>query len=423
MFKGLISIMPKILLITLLLILQLNSVYAANSESSFTSGVQYFKQAKYNTALKYFNQAYSDGMKKSALFYNLGVTQYKLQRYKQAHSSFKRLSKDKKFRQIAYYNLGLTSESLKRKKQAIIWYNKSAKLDKNRKITHLANLQLDRLLKRKKKISKNVISSISLAAGSDDNITQAATNSPSNRSDSYTELFAYAKAPLSKNMNIKGSLYLLNFNSLSTENFKLFSVAIDYSIKRKNWKIIPELGLYNSTLSSTNFQQITDFKLTAKQKLKNNASLALRYRLSNISSQNAAYDYLKGQRHQLRADYKTRIKNGKVRLRYQLEFNNRQNLSSANYSPTRHNFRARLQHSLSNNWRLSEEADYRISQYGDAAGVTRNDQRLRLRFIATKQLARKWAAGIRYVYTNNTSNIYNEKYNRNNIQIFTNWDF
>lgn len=416
-------IMKKTLFISIILFLQfITFAYAdEQGEAAFNTGVKYFKQKKYNSALKYFKQASAKGMKKSTLLFNLGITQYKLKQYQQATTSFKRLSKDRKFQQIAFYNLGLISQARKQKKPAIFWYKKSIKSNSNPKITQLAEIKLDRLLNRKKASTNS--SSISVAAGYDSNITNSASNSPSNRSDNYTEIFAYTTIPLNNKMNFKGSLYSLNFSKNSSENFMLLNAGIDYMYQLTNWKLIPEIGLYNSTLNSTAFQQTLDLKIRANRKLKNNATLLLKYRYSNISSQNTTYNYLQGSRHQLRADYKTKIKAAKLRLRYQLEVNDRQNLTTANYSPTRHTFRARLQHSLKNKWKLTEEVEYRNSLYGAAAGVTRNDNRLRLLFVASKNFSRQWRGGVRYSYTSNKSNVTSENYNRNKFLIFANLDF
>ena len=415
--------MKKIIFISIILFLQFSSAsYAVEKgEAAFNVGVKYFKQKKYQSALKYFKQASAKGMNKSALLFNLGVTQYKLKQYPQAVISFKRLSKDKNFRQIAFYNLGLVSQASEQKKSAIYWYKKSVKNNNNPKITQLAEIKLDRLLSRKKATTNS--SSITLSAGYDSNITNAASSSPSNRGDNYSELFAYTKVALNKKMNIKGSLYLLNFSNNSSENFMLINAAVDYTYKLKNWNMVPELGLYSSTLNSIGFQQTLDFKISAKRNLKNNAALLLKYRYSNITSQSTTYNYLQGSRQQLRADYKTKIQAAKLRLRYQLEVNNRQNLTTANYSPTRHTFRARLQHSLKNKWDLTEELEFRNSLYGAAAGVTRNDNRLRIRFIASKNFSRQWRGGVRYSYTSNKSNVTSENYNRNKFLIFANLDF
>jgi len=423
LFFGDMLMFRLILLTFLVFSLSIPLSYASEAGvADFNSGVQSFKQKKYQSALKYFIQASKAGMKKSSLNYNIGVSYYKLKKYKKSEVYFKLLANDKSFRQIAYYNLGLIAEKRNQKNTAIKRYTEATKYSENKKITLLANKQLDRLLNRSNYRSQTE-ASISFALGSDDNITNATINSPSNKSDSYQEIYANFTTPLNRNTNFKGSLLWLNYNTVSTENFMFYTAALDYTVNTKSWKIIPEISLLQSTLNSSAYQNIFNFKTTGKHNLDNNTALWLSYRYSNIQSQNTAYNYLQGSRHQLRVDYKKRINKARLRFRYQLESNQRQNSATANYSPTRHTFRIRYQHKLANNWKLYEEAGYRISQYGAAAGLTRNDQRLRLRLAASKKLSKEWQGGIRYSYTKNSSNLASVAYNRNNIQIFSNWDF
>lgn len=399
--------------------------YAAPSagDTDFNAGVKQFKNKEYKTALNYFLKAKKAGMKKNSLYFNIAVSYYKLGNYNKSRTYFKQLSKKKKFSQIAYYNLGLIAEKRKNNKAAIQWYKKSVKNNTNTRITKLSNIKLDKLLNRKPVILKNTQAYISLAMGNDDNITNAASNSPSNKSDSYLELFAFIKTPINSNLSFKGTLYDNSYNTLSAEDFSFYSAGLDYLVRTKNWQLTPEISLLNSTLNSTGYQNMIDYKLTAKRKLDRKSNLAMRYRYSDIDSKNTVYDYLKGNRQQFRIDYKRKIKPGKLRIRYQLETNSRQNKLTANYSPTRHTMRLRLKHKITNNWKLSEELAYRLSSYESAAGVTREDTRLRLRVIASKKINKEWAAGIRYTHTNNDSNIVSENYRRNNIQVFSSWNF
>lgn len=415
--------MVRLLLICLLLTVKASVIYAASSsEDTFNTGVKFFKQKQYETALSYFKNASAQGMTTKALYFNLGVTQYKLGLYNEATTSFNHLINDNKFRQIAHYNLGLVAEAQKQKNDAISWYTKASKLDDNKRIARLANNKLDILLNRKQK-NKNISAYVSLAFGNDDNVSNAASNSPTNRSDNYREIFAYIKMPLTQNTDVKANFYQNEYSKLVTENFEFYSAGIAHTVKAENWQFIPELSLLQSTLNKTSYQNIYDFKLTGKRRLKNKDRLAFRYRYSDIQSQNTLYNYLQGNRHQFRFDYKTKVSPGYLRLRYQLELNDRQNSASANYSPTRHNIRARLKHKLYSNWKLSEEIGYRISQYGEASGVIRNDKRLRVRVAISKKFSKQWKSGIRYSYTNNESNIASEKYSRNKFQIFVSWNF
>lgn len=411
-------------LIAFFFIFNLTPSFAAEpDELSFNKGVTFFKQQKYKSALTHFKKAYSQGMRKSTLYFNIAVSYYKLGNFNRAKNNFKHLTKDKKFQQIAYFNLGLISEKENKKQSAADWYKKSAKNNSDKKLTRLANTKLDKLLNKKSKTQGKSIASVSLAFGNDDNITSAASNSPSNKGDNSLELFAYGKTKIANKTNLKGTYYLLKYTNISTENFDFFSIGIDHTIKMKRWKITPELAFLQSNLNGTAYQNIFDLKVGAKQTFKNTSRLAVRYRLSNINSQNAVYDYLEGQRHQLRTDYKKKVSPGDLRLRYQLEINDRQNTATTNYSPTRHTFRARLKHKLENNWSLSEELGLRLSQYGSSTSGTRNDSRIRLRVVGSKKIKKDWSAGIRYIYTNNQSNVAAEKYSRNKLQVYTNWDF
>ena len=412
-----------IFIYTILFIIPAVSFSKEIYEADFNSGVKHFKKKEYKSALVYFKKAHSSGMKKSVLYFNIAVTYYKLGSYASAEKNFKHLIKDKKFRQIAFYNLGLIEEKRKNKKTAISWYQKTVSNNNNKNITQLANEKLDTLLKRKTTGKNKTQANISLAIGSDDNVTSASDQSPSNKSDTYLELFASIKTAINPKMNVKGALYRAKYNTLSAENFNFYSLGINYLLNTKYWKIIPEISLTKSTLGNANYQNIIDYKLTGKRNLANNSRLLLRYRYSDINSQNTFYNYLEGQRHQLRVDLKKKIDLGRLRLRYQLETNNRQNTLLENYSPTRHIFRARLKHRINNAWNLSEELAYRISNYDTAAGISRKDTRLRLRVIASKKIEKEWYAGVRYTYTDNNSNVSAEKYSRNNIQLFSNWDF
>ena len=90
-----------------------------------------------------------------------------------------------------------------------------------------------------------------MAFGNDDNVTSAASDSPSNKSDTYIELFAYIKSAITPKMNIKGMLFHTDYNTLSTEDFNFYSAGLDYLIKTKNWRLIPEIILTKSSLNSS----------------------------------------------------------------------------------------------------------------------------------------------------------------------------
>ncbi len=413
----------KYLTLLLFIVFFLPPAYAAENlagNKDFETAVKYFKNKNYKKSLSYFKKAKANGLNSDSLYYNLGVHYSKLGMYQKAKTQFEHLAKRKNFQQVAYYNLGRIAEKQQQEKAAINWYKKASTTGTDKKITRLSRQQLNRLQNTGNTVE---YAHLSLAFGADDNITNAASNSPTNKSDSYKEVFAMVVTPINNNMHFKGKLLWLDYNTANTEDFMFYSVGVDYTLRKKQWKIVPEVSLLQSTFNQSSYQSILDMKVRGKRKLSKTDTLILRYRFSNIQSLNTLYDYLQGTRHQFRADYKIQKPNSKWRLRYQLELNNRQNTNVANYSPLRHNFRVKHTHPLNNAWEMTEEIGYRISQYGAASNGTRNDKRLRLRVAASKKLANGWHAGVHYVYTNNDSNLNAEDYTRNNIQIFANLDF
>ena len=413
--------MLRIIFLTLFFLANISpAMSATKGENAFNSGIKYFKKNKYKSALYQFKKAHSYGMKNDSLMYNLGVTYYKLGDDKNSKKYFNLLTKNKKFRQVAYYNLGLIAEKSKDKKAAIKYYKKSVKIA-NSRISTLANSRLDILLKRKNS-EKNINTYLNVALGSDDNISNATSNSPSNKSSTYLEIFASVKSPINNKMDLKGSVFSINYNNNPSENYMFYSAAVNYKVKTNGWKVIPEVAFLKSNYNKSDFQNILDLKLIGKKTLNNKNRLSLRYRFSDIRSQNTLYNYLQGNRHQFRVDYKTKIQLGWVRWRYQIEANDRKNSALSNYSPTRHTLRMRLKQKL-DDLNFTEEIGYRISQYGEASGISRNDKRLRLNVSMSKHLSRDLLSGIQYHHTNNSSNVSGENYSRNNFQVFIRLDF
>jgi len=399
-------------------------VYAADpGVDEYNKGVAYFKDKKYYKALIFFKQASKAGMNKSSLYFNLGVTSYKLKNYKRSEYYFKNILKDTHFRQIALHNLGLVAEKRNKKNIAVRWYRQSVENNTSRRITYLSNKKLEYLTSKKKKSRNNINASIRVALGYNDNVTNEALNSPSNKKENYKEVFGYLKLPVSNRINFVGMLYKLNYDRLSTEDFILYSEGVDYTIRSRNWKFISKFTLTQSLLNNISFQNIVGFKVTGQRNLQNNARLKLYYQHSNIQSKNVLYNYLQGDRHQLISEYKKKTVLGYLRLRYKIEVNQLQNTLTANYSPTRHSLRTRLKQNLKNNWTLSEEVAYRVSKYETVSNLTRIDSRLRLQFMITRALQHNWSIGIRYNYTKNNSNVSNETYSRNNINTFLSWNF
>lgn len=418
----------KAVLFIYLLINILFSSYAfaaSDQNANFTSGIKYFKQKQYKKALGAFEMARKHGQNSATIEYNIGVCHYKLGQYTQASNTFITLLGNTKYRQIAAYNLGLVAAKQQNKKSAIAWFKKSISTTGNQKINALAVAALDKL---GSPVSSNANpkrwDAVLIAAlGSDDNVRFSASNSPSQQQDQYLEMFILGERKLTQRDTFDINYYQLKYFSVSAGNFQQAQAGIRHTFTQAKWHLTPHLQISQSRLTDGNFQRQIDLKFSGLKQLDRNRYIKLRLRYSHIVSLNHLYDYLEGNRQQARGDYVTRTSFGKLRLRYQLELNDRQNTPTVNYSPTRHMLQARLKQRYQQGWGFTERVQYRISTYDAAAGVTRKDNQFRLKLSAEKRLAKNWRSGIRYDYINNDSNVAAEKYTRNDIQAYANYSF
>lgn len=345
---------------------------------------------------------------------------YKLGNLTQSRRYFNRLRHDKKLSQLADYNLGLIAEQQDNRQLAIRYYRLSLK-GSDRDIRQLARYRISKLKVPADLQTWYGVASLSL--GHDDNVTLIPTGSPTLTSDNYLEAFVYADYLVNQELSFNIFYDRLDYSTVDIADFSLLSAGADYQLQYGKWELTPGMRYSQSTLNNTSYQNIIDLRFSAARKLSDTKELALRYRYNDIKSQNSLYDYLEGTRQQLRADYDLTMNDTDLRLRYQLEINDRRNLPTANYSPTRHTLQLGLKHDLNKEWQLEGRVEYRNSRYDEAAGIRREDDRYRLRVAARYLYRRDWDVRLRYTYTDNQSNIPGEAYTRNDIQAMLNYSF
>lgn len=401
-------------------ILLASNALAAAGDNDFKQGLKAFRAEQYDSAVKSFEQARRKGNKSSALFYNLGVSYYKTKHYPEAEQAFTQLLNDDKFRQLAQYNLGLVNLELKKTLAAVDWFYLASAKDGDPKITALANRMLDIYDPQKPK--QTVSGIISLAYGHDSNVNIVSTESPTHESDTYLELFGFVNIPAGP-VVINADLYRQDYQTVNSADFTQLNAGVLYPTKASGWNLTPSVYLAKSELGGDSYETIIDARFEAITRLTPKSELLLRYRYSDISADAAAYDYLAGSRQQFRAQHTSDTAAGQLRLRYELEVNDRQNLPTANYSPTRNTLRARLKQLFTGSWQFKEELEWRNSQYGEAAGITRDDTRYQLTLAADNRFSKDWHAGLRYTYTDNNSNLASETYTREDAQIYVDWRF
>jgi len=388
-------------------VLLLPAVTMASVSKDFNQGMAYFKQAKYNKAIKAFEQARKKGLKKPALYYNLGVSYFKTRNYDRAEYYFRQTLKFKNLKSLAEYNLGLVALRKNDKKTANKWFNKS-RSSTNRKISTLSSRQLKKLSSKKRsRAMKKWYNYASLSTGYNSNIKLIPAEIASNTSSSYTELYASTSGILSGSytdgISLDAFAYVLNYADVSSYNEKQAQLGIYKNKKHAAWRT--RIGGYfeRSTFGNDPYQQVIGFEAKGKRRLQKTDRVSLRYRYNNIKSLFNAYNYLQGWRQQFRTEYLDYTASDSKRIYYELELNDRQNLVSRNYSPTRHKIQAVYRYNLSKSWRIGGEFSYRYSKYQPTATQNRQDDRLRAAVEATYRLSKQWKINGRYQRTDNSS--------------------
>ncbi|HEB57559.1 MAG TPA: tetratricopeptide repeat protein [Gammaproteobacteria bacterium] len=402
------SLFRYILLLLASFSLLLPAAAMASASKDFNRGISYFKHAQYDRAIQSFEQARKKGLKKPALYYNLGVSYFKTRNYDQASYYFKKILRFKKLRSLAEYNLGLVALKKNDHKSARKWFNKS-RASNNPKISRLSERQLKRLSYKKlsRRSIKKWYSSASLSYGNNSNIKLVPAEIATDTSDSFTELYASTSGILSGNytdgISLNGFAYFINYANINAYDEKQARLGLYKSKKYAAWRT--RIGAYyeRSTFGSNPYQQVTGLEAKGKYKFQKSKYISLRYRYNNIKSLYSPYDYLQGSRQQFRTEYLNYSASASKIIYYEMEVNNRQNLSTRNYSPTRHTLRAVYYYNLTKAWRIGGELSYRYSKYQPTATQNRQDDRLRAAIAAKYRLNKHWKINGRYQRTDNSS--------------------
>ena len=466
---------------------------AETGEYYLKEGIVAFKEGRYQDAVAYFVRARKNGVSTSNVSYNIGASYYKMNQYRQAKTAFMDAAKNEKYQKFSWYNLGLVERKLGNKEEALKWFRKTLTAKGSSKIDALANQMIQQLapseattqsspkdsrdsreistpgskpssslnatgdkfatldtglgyadyvatlaLDRKEqkrhtkrvKRARKVRGGVDLAYGYDDNVISASNNSSTGLASNYAEVLGYVDIPLGQNFTLTGDIYSQSFQDVNSQNFKLYKFGIHYTTRIGDLRVTPSLIYGQSKFGSVDYQDIIDYRVKVVKRLGKGKKFLFRFRYSDIEAADPSFIQYEGDRQQYRFEYKTRVALGKLRFRYQIESNDRNNTTTRDYSPTRHDFRIRLRRKVFAGLDLNTEVQYRISNYDptaqagtNPAGFEREDDRIRFKLDVSKRLNKQWKVGFLWVYTDNESNSAIDTYNKNDIQVYTSWMF
>jgi hypothetical protein len=363
-----------------------SSALLASAENDFNLGVSAFKTADYAAAIEYFESAHKQGIDSMPLYYNLASSYYKAGQYEQAKTYYQRVAGFEGMRDLAEYNLGLVALKQNDLAQAKKHFTSVVRISQEDKLLVLAKKQLSRF----KKKEDRSIAFLSLNYGYDDNPTSAPDGSASNDSDTFYDLYFSIDGLLSGTRKqgwlLDAYLYRIDYSDSDAYNEDQLSLGLKKTFMLSDWESSARFSLADSNYAGEDYLSLVKLDLRGKKYLGKTERLYLRYRFDDISSDQDVYDYLAGWRQRMRVEFRDYQNDSTSQMYYELELNDRGELTttsySYDYSPTRHTLRGKYTHFLSDSWRLSGDLSYRYSIFPSSSSIHRKDSLLKLAFGA-----------------------------------------
>ena len=397
-------------------------------QEAFEKGKKSFAEENYTAAVKEFEKAEEQGMKSPALYYNLASSYYMLEEYENSRAYYKKVREYKNMQYLADYNIGLIALNQNDENTAKKLFSTVAKNSNDKKLVSLAQGRLKKVKPSKSPawVTKKWTAYLSASLGYDDNVNFAPLGISNEVSSTFSEFIAsgdYLFSGDRKNGWLGDAyFYSLKYYDIDVPDDAFTSDLFDEyefgaGIKRylqlnRDWQTLYSLNMSKINYGGEDYQTITKIGAEARNTLSRNERIYLRYSYENINSDNTLFDYLEGSRQKLRAEYRLFRKQDKSRIYYELELNNRNDISPGNpplstgtfsYSPTRHTVRGMYTSILSPEWHITGDLAYRTSDYPTTADQDRQDDRYKAAVYADYRFARDLKLRAKVEYTDNSS--------------------
>ena len=403
------------------LILIFSSELLATAASDYELGVASYKAGDNASAVTYFESALKQGMDSVSLKYNLASSYYKMGRYEDAKKHFKLLSQTVEMRNIAEYHLGVIAIKEKDAALARRYFSSVVNSGKDKKLVKLSNTHLLGLTKKEDRWK----SKLSLNIGHDDNISSVSEDTVVGTADSFYELSASANLLITGKRKhgwlADAAFYRIDYNDFDTNDQYVFALGIKRSMKLEGWDTSVHLSVLDSTYGGDDLQTIGKLDFTGRKSIAKNEWINLRYRIEDIKSDQAVYDYLEGWRQRASVEYQNLTKNNIKRLQYELELNSRGELVTTTgayeYSPTRHTVRGIYTHFINKQWWLTGDVSYRFSDFEPSSTIDREDNQWQFALSTDYRFDRTFKLTAKYQYTDNSSTLDQYSYDKSVIKV------
>lgn len=401
------------------------------ADQAFSEGKAAFQAGRYEAALAHFLAARRAGKDTEALAYNIGVTFYRLGRYTEAKDEFRRLLRDARLAPVAHYNLGLIALKQADEVEAGEHFRRARDMADSPGLRRLATRALATLRPQPVRRGSGLFS---VAAGYDSNATLIPEDGSvafAKEGDTFAEVLAAFRRPLTDTLELEGGLYALEYADLDAFGQTSLRLGLLQRERGERWERVVGAHLDRIWLGGEGFMSIATGTAQASRRFgpRHEDELRLRYRISRIEAERD-FEQLTGWRHRLGARARWQKSSSSFTLGYEFEFNDRRDLARDgeffSASPLRHDVRAEWVQAVAGSWEASIDARYRRSEYRDpdvrqslifSGSPTREDDEYGWGLRLGRPLAGAWHGFGRYAFTENQSNFPEFAYQRQELML------
>lgn len=395
----------KLFLLLMLLLLALSPVFADDS-TPYQRGIKEFKEGNYEKALACFQQARAQGTQTPGLYYNIGVCFYKTRQYDQATDAFLRLTGNPEWEPLALYNLGLVAEAQGRLDKAADYYEAAGEKAENARLAVLATrkraaLLTDTGMTADEKLWYGIVST---GAGYDDNAVLAPDDGledTDEEGDGFAEFYAAGGGCLAGDWNngtrLDIGVYARGYADETDYNAAVLFADISRNRRYGRWQTRAGIVVDAEFDDDGHYATTPALELSLARDIAENYRFRAHNTLYRIEAHDT-YAYLTGWRDRAGAEVSRRIPVGWVTAGCEFEYNDREDLQTADeffsYSPFRAEINAEFDWRISRQWRLLTNGSFRTSMYPDANRQVNIDGSMRVE----ERRDDRWSASVRGEY-------------------------
>ncbi len=371
------------------------------------AGVNAFNEGEYAQALEYFRQAEQAGNEALSLQYNIAVSLYRLGQYSEARERFLLLGEHDDWRVLTTYNLGLVAESLGNDSLARDYFLQSVAQEEHERVREAASRKLEAMDRRQQTADRGSMTSSQepgspqrwaaiarLTGGWDSNASSLADDLLDDRAradDLYSEQLLYGHLQASgrarDGMRVYGMLFNRGFHDFSHLNSQVLSLGGVFEVP---------VGAYRTEAGiRMNVTQLDGSRVAEQYQI--HAGAARDFSFGTVGASHAfarfeagpRFSQIQGYQNRTELDWRNRIDNLSVRLRYRFELNDRQDLQRngafASYSPTRHGLMLDLRNHLTPSLSSGVRVEHLSSRYDGTNRLRDTNGEVRERGRRTRQ--------------------------------------